>query len=435
MKSTPFLHKFLSIIFSIKQEEWLSSIFSFLFIFLLFASYAILRPIREALGVEVGEDEIKWLFLATFISCIFASLASMYLSTKIKRKHYINGIFIFFALNALCFVVVLNFLQDGTQNFFWFGRIFYVWLSVFNMFVISSAWSLLSDLFTKDSSKRLFGIIMSAASFGSIVGAFLVSFLTESSKISITSLFLISTIFLLTSISFKYLLIKQSFKLLKNNDERYKFDKKFNTSIGSKNPFEGFKLIINSKHLLTLLFFILLSTSASTFLYMEQLRIVEEFFKSREERIQVFANIDLAVQILSFLIQIFLTAKIAQFFGIKYLLSLLGFVLGFGFLLLSFFYPSFLLFVIIMVIRRVAEYSLVKPGREMLFVPLDSDSKYKVKNFLDTVVYRGGDALSSQLESYLTTLSIQASLFGGALLSFIWGYLGRMLAKNYEDTR
>lgn len=107
MKSTPFLHKFLSIIFSIKQEEWLLSIFSFLFIFLLFASYAILRPIREALGVEVGEDEIKWLFLATFISCIFASLASMYLSTKIKRKHYINGIFIFFALNALCFVLEL----------------------------------------------------------------------------------------------------------------------------------------------------------------------------------------------------------------------------------------------------------------------------------------------------------------------------------------
>ena len=420
-------------IFSIKRKELFLSSYAFLFIFLLFSSYTILRPIREAFGVELGEKEIKWLFLSTFITCIFTSLAAMYLSTRIKRKFYINGIFIFFVTNAILLFVVFQFLQENTAIFSWFFRIFYVWLSIFNIIIISSAWSLLSDLFTKQSSKRLFGIIMSAASFGSMAGAFLVSFLLEIIKdFDISYLFLLASVFLLISILFKHLLIKQSYKLLESEQEKDEFKIKFNEHIGSKNPFEGFKLIVKSKHLLILALFIMLATFVSTFLYMQQLRIVAELFTSREERIQVFANIDLVVQILSFLIQIFLTSKIAQFLGIKYLLSLLGFVLCFGFILLSFAPFSFFIFVVLMVVRRVGEYSLVKPGREMLFVPLDSDSKYKVKNFLDTVVYRAGDSLSAQVESLISSISISLVLIFGAFISFVWGLLGKKLAKDYD---
>lgn len=194
----------------------------------------------------------------------------------------------------------------------------------------------------------------------------------------------------------------------------------------------GFKLIIASKYLLALCAFILLLTSVSTFLYMEQARIVRELFTSREERIAAFANIDLIVQLSSLFIQIFLTAKIARFFGITSLLSSLGFIIALGFVVLAFTHPAFLPLVVVMSIRRVGEYALVKPGREMLFVPLSADSKYKVKNFLDTVVYRGGDALSAQLESVLASVGILCVLLVGAALSFIWGLLGVFLGKNYE---
>ena len=171
----------------------------------------------------------------------------------------------------------------------------------------------------------------------------------------------------------------------------------------------------------------------STFLYMEQARIIKETFSSREARIAAFGYIDLVVQSASFIIQIFLTAKIAKIFGLKWLLGMLGFVIGFGFIGLIFTHPLFLPFVVVMCLRRIGEYALIKPGREMLFVPLDSDSKYKVKSFLDVVVYRGGDSISSQIEGLLSKSGINIVLLGGAFVALAWSILGYYLGRSYEE--
>ncbi|WP_300899845.1 hypothetical protein [uncultured Helicobacter sp.] len=179
----------------------------------------------------------------------------------------------------------------------------------------------------------------------------------------------------------------------------------------------------------------MLLTSVSTFLYMEQARIIKALFPTKEARMAAFANIDFIVQTLSFIIQIFFTAKIVECLGLKWLLSMLGFVISIGFIILAFTHPAFLPFIIVMCIRRVGEYALVKPGREMLFVPLDSNAKYKVKNFLDTVVYRGGDALSAQIEGALVKISVSAVLLCGAIISFVWGLLGLFLAKKYDESQ
>lgn len=221
-------------------------------------------------------------------------------------------------------------------------------------------------------------------------------------------------------------------------NELKKFENKanlarFDKSIGAKNPFIGFSLILKSRYLLALCAFILLLTSVSTFLYMEQARIIKELFPTREARVAAFANIDLIVQSSALFIQIFLTAKIAKFFTLNALLSTLGFVVGIGFIILAFTHPAFLPFIIVMCVRRVGEYALVKPGREMLFVPLSSDEKYKVKSFIDTVVYRGGDALSSQVESLFANISIMCVLLVGAFISFVWGALGVFLGKWYKN--
>ncbi len=141
------------------------------------------------------------------------------------------------------------------------------------------------------------------------------------------------------------------------------------------------------------------------------------------------------MQTASFIIQIFFTSKITQFFGLKWSLSLLGVVIAIGFVGLSFAHPAFLPIVIVMSVRRVGEYALIRPSREMLFVPLDSQSKYKVKNFLDTVVYRGGDTISSWLESGLAKISISVALIGGAILSLLWAMLGRYLGKSYDEEK
>lgn len=414
-------------VLSLKAGELKLLALSVGFIFVLFSSYAILRPMRDALGLEGGEDGLKWLFLATFIVCVFSSLLLMWLSGKIKRRFYADCVFIFFALNLLAFYVSMNLFEPHTQGFIWLARVFYVWISVFNLFAFSSAWSLLADVFSKEASSRLFGIIAAGASLGSIAGAGSVSFLVA--NLGVANLVFLSITLLTIGILLKNAILRE-LRHFENIEQLERFDK----AIGSKNPFAGFKLIIASKTLLALCAFILLLTSVSTFLYMEQARIVRELFPTREARIAAFANIDLIVQLSSLFIQIFLTAKIARFFGITALLSALGFIIALGFIVLSFTHPAFLPLAIVMSIRRVGEYALVKPGREMLFVPLSADSKYKVKNFLDTVIYRGGDALSAQIESALAGIGILCVLLVGAAISFVWGLLGVFLGKNYAKS-
>ncbi|MCD8212478.1 MAG: MFS transporter [Campylobacter sp.] len=376
-----------------------------------------------------GADELKWLFLGTFIATLLGSILAMTLSGAIRRKFYTDFIFIFFGLNLLGFYAAMSVLPAQSKGFLILARTFYIWVSVFNLFIISSAWSLLSDVFSTDQSKRMFGVISAGASVGGILGAGLVSFLKG---IETQNFIFVSLILLFIALAIKNLIVSESLNLLSDADEKRKFKARFNEPIGSKNPFVGFELIVKSKFLTAFVGFILLLTSVSTFLYMEQARVVSELFPTRQARAAAFANIDLIVQTSSFIIQIFLTSKIAQILGVKWLLSLLGFVICAGFVALSFTHPAFLPLVVVMSLRRIGEYALVKPAREMLFVPLDHESKYKVKNFLDTVVYRGGDALSAQVEAALAKAGIGVVLLGGAIISFAWGMLGAYLGKEYD---
>ena len=337
-------------------------------------------------------------------------------------------VLMFFALNLLIFYVAMRTISPESREFIWFCRIFYVWVSVFNLFAFSSAWSLLSDIFSKEASLRLFGIIAAGASLGSIAGSASVKFLVA--HIGVSNLIFASLILLGLALALKSAMIAE-LKHFESAKSLVRFDK----TIGAKNPFVGFSLIIKSRYLLALCAFVLLLTSVSTFLYMEQARIIKELFPTREARVAAFANIDLIVQSLSLFIQIFLTAKIARFFSISALLSSLGFVICAGFIALAFTHPAFLPLAVVMSMRRVGEYALVKPGREMLFVPLSSDEKYKVKSFIDTVVYRGGDALSAQAESLLFSAGVSVVLLSGAFISFIWGILGVFLGRKYKEKR
>lgn len=440
--------RFLERVFSLRREEIPLMLCSVGFILTLFASYAILRPLRDTLGIEGGSEELKWLFLATFFATLIGSILAMFLSGIIRRKAYTDAIFAFFTANLGIFYICYFLTPPQSAGFVHFSRVFYVWVSVFNMFVISSAWSLLADVFTRENSKRLFGIIASGASLGSICGALIVSALAK--ILGAQHLMLLSIALLFCAMWLKRRLIAQSFALLES-PQQAQFTELFNRPIGSKNPLHGFWLIIRSKYLLALLGFILLLTSVSTFLYMEQARVILGVFPrgvegAREARLAAFASIDLIVQSASFFIQIFLTAKIAQYLGLKWLLGALGILIGVGFLALAYLHtlnfnatfatsafanPLFVAIVIVMSMRRIGEYALIKPGREMLFVPLGSDEKYKVKNFLDTVVYRGGDAISSQVEGALVKSSIGLTLLVGAAISFVWGALGIFLGSKY----
>lgn len=417
------MRNFFYLLFGVKRDEVALFFASFFFIFILFSSYAILRPLRDAFGIEGGESELKWLFLGTFIACIIASLALMFVSSRLRRKFYTDFVLIFFISNLFIFYFFMMNLKPESSAFLWLCRIFYIWVSVFNLFAFSSAWSLMADVFSKEASARLFGIIAAGASLGSIVGASFTKFLAQ--HLAVNNLIFAAVLLLLFALALKYIIMR----ILASKEPDLS---RFEAPINAKNPFIGFKLIIKSKYLLFLSLFIVLLTSVSTFLYLEQARIVRELFTTRAARIEAFAGIDLIVQSLSLFIQIFLTAKIVKLFGLNALLSVLGFVLGFCFIVLAFTHPAFLPLVVAMSVRRVGEYALVKPGREMLFVPLGADEKYKVKSFLDTVLYRAGDALSAQIEGLFASIGIAFVLLVGAFISFVWGFVGVFLAKSYK---
>ena len=173
----------------------------------------------------------------------------------------------------------------------------------------------------------------------------------------------------------------------------------------------------------------MLLTTVSTFLYMEQARIIKLTFASKEERSTAFAMIDLIVQGGSFFIQIFLTGFIARRFSLEYLLGSLGLVLVFGFILLIFTHPAFAAIAVVMSVRRIGEYALVKPGREMLFTKLGSEEKYKAKLFLDAVVYRAGDSIAASIEGLFASISLAFVLGAGAFISAFWSLLGYKLGR------
>lgn len=303
-------------------------------------------------------------------------------------------------------------------------------MSVFNLFVFSSAWSLLTDVFNKESSMRLFGMIAAGASLGSIVGALVVVFLSHHISSSAFVFVALGALLLALVCKMYIMQILKSQSLRHNKADLFA---RFEKSIDARSPFVGFRLILHSKYLLYVSLFILLLTSISTFLYMEQARVINMLFPTRESRIEAFAGIDFIVQSCSLIIQIFFTAKITRIFGLSALLGLLGFVLTLGFIFLAFMHPAFVPLAVVMSVRRIGEYALIKPGREMLFVPLGANEKYKVKNFLDCVVYRAGDMLSGQIEGVFASFGVVFVLCVGAILSFVWGVLGVKLAKMHES--
>jgi AAA family ATP:ADP antiporter len=197
------------------------------------------------------------------------------------------------------------------------------------------------------------------------------------------------------------------------------------------NPFAGATAVLRSRYLLGIALFVVLLASVSTFLYFEQARIVSETFSDRTRQTQVFGLIDSVVQALAILTQVFITGRLARRMGVGVLLVAVPLAMAAGFLWLAL-APVFAAFAVVMVARRAGEYALVRPGREMLFTELPAEDKYKAKNFIDTVVYRGGDALSGWVKRGLDVLAEhpQLAMLIGALIAVAWGVTGGWLGRR-----
>ena len=419
MSTPPPRASFIARLFNVQAHEAGAVVAGLSLFFLLFTGYFMLRPVRETMGVAGGVDNLQWLFTGTFVATLLAMPLFGWLAARASRRRILPWTFGFFASNLIVFALLFLWRADDV----WIARAFYIWLSVFNLLSISLAWSVLADLFAVNQAKRLFALMAGGASLGGLVGPLLGTLLVEplghAGLVFLSAAFLVGSIF--ATVWLQHWRDRQP---LRANDSAARA-----RPLGG-NPFAGATAVFKSPYLLAIAFFVVLLASVSTFLYFEQARLVAEHFPDKTRQTQVFGTIDTIVQSLAILTQIFITGQVARKLGVGVLLVVVPIVTAAGFLWLAL-APTFAVFAVVMVVRRAGEYALVRPGREMLYTVVGNEEKYKAKNFNDTVVYRGADALSGWVKAALDHFAQHPALamFIGAGIALVWagtgGWLGR----------
>jgi len=408
----------------IRSNEFSATLVSFLMVFILMASYYILRPVRDAMASDWTDAEISTLWTLNFFVSVLAVVIYGMIVSRVKFKYLVPGIYAFFGLSFFIFYFLSQVGIGFDANLV--NKVFYVWVSFFAMFHLSIFWSFMSDIFNKDQAKRLFATIASGASLGALVGPTLPTFFSQS--LGGTNLTLIAAILIVLTIPLVGRLDYLKTVALLNIDVEGDKDI-FN--IGG-NPLAGFKSFVANPYLLGIGCFIFLYTMISTFIYFEQTEILRGF--ERAQRTQILGSIDLLVNVLTFGVAFFVTGRFAKRFGVGLTLASMPMLVAVGMIILAF-APLITVLLAMQVVRRAGNYAVTRPAREMLFTEVSKEERYKAKPVIDVVVYRGGDTVTAWFFTGLTEgLGLAFSLVGiiGSLIAMVWALLGFKLGKNYE---
>lgn len=307
----------------------------------------------------------------------------------------------------------------------WIDRVFYVWSSVFALFVVTVFWGFMSDCFDNNQGKRLFSFIAVGSSLGGMAGSAVTAELAE--------ILPVFTLLLLACIPLE--IASWCARSL---------HRRFNTGsvdipgeaekVIAGNAWSGMQAVFASRYLMGIATFIALMTFISTMLYFQQAGLVADAFADRGERRAFYAQIDLLVSALTIIFQIYLTARIVKWLGVGLTLAIVPALMALGFVLLGL-YPTLAVLVVVQVIYRAGRYGLTKPAREILWTVLGREAKYKSKPFLDAAVYRGGDLLSGWIYTGLLALgmSIGAIALTAAPVAGLWTLLALKLGSRQED--
>lgn len=423
VSSDSWLSRLLSRLAPIEPHERPAVIAAFCLFFCFWAGYFAVRPVRETVGTILGRDRVADLWVVTWIASL--AIVPLYgaIVARFRRTTFLPLTYGF--VGAVLALIGVAMLRENID--IRVGQFFYVFISVLNLFLISMFWSFLLELFDSGQTKRLFGVIAAGGTAGALIGPF-ISDMTVNMIGNAGVLFLGAALFFAAIVAQRVLLRIWRESAPSDSAARAASDR----PIGG-NPFAGFSLVLRSPYLLGIALFIVMISTVNTFLYFEQLRLVEITFADTTERTRVFARLDWIVQSLTILSQIFLTGRIAAKFGVTALLTVVPFAMIFGFLALAA-SGTFAVLAVVFVLRRACEYAFIRPGREMLYSPLDKETKYKAKNVNDVPVYRGADAMSAQVFTGLGAAGFSAAAVSvlGAVVAGVWGLVGWWLGRRFE---
>ena len=404
--------------------------------FLVLAAYYVLRPIRDEMGAASGVENLAWLFTGTMLGMLLVHPLYTSLVSRLTRRRFISWTYRFFILNLIAFYLVFR-MVDPAQAI-WVGRVFFIWTSVFNLFVVSVFWSLITDVFRPGQGKRLFGIVAVGGTIGAMLGATITTSLVG--VLGPINLMLVSALILELAVRASHVLDGAEAAMRAAEDEPVTAVTGAAPAVDSSKAvigggvMDGIRHILSSPYLLGIAVLILFYTISSTFLYFQQVDIVARVFKDNPTgRTQVFGAMDIAVNVLTLIAQLFLTGRVMKWFGVGFALAFLPALtlIGFGVLSVA---PVLSVLIGFQVLRRAGNFAIQRPGREALFTVLPRTDKYKAKNFSDTFVYRLGDQVGawSYTGMAIFGLGLSGLAFTMVPLSAAWLALTLWLGRQYR---
>ncbi len=406
---------------NIHADELSATLVAFALVFMLMAGYYILRPLRDAMASDWSDAEVSWLWTFTFLFSAVAVWLYAVAMRHILFRNLVASVYAFFAISFVVFYLGTALLENRTL----IDKAFYVWVSVFSLFHISIFWALMAEVFSSAQATRLFGFIGAGASVGAILGPGIPLLLAAHTGVDF--LLLVASLVLLLTLPLSYWV-----QSLKSSDEADNESCLItpNTDVIAGNPFAGYTELLKSPYLLAIGVFILLYTTISSFVYFELKNLLVDY--DRETRTQIWAAMDLVVNILTLSVAMFATGRIASRLGLSITLASVPVLVAMGLLLLSL-APIVGVVIAIQVIRRAGNYAVSRPAREMLFTLVDRDTRFKVKPVIDIVLYRGGDMLNAWAFTALTQgfgLSLAAIAGIGAIIAMVWASVGVYLGRE-----
>jgi len=369
-------------IVDVKPNEARALLLGFAFHFIILTAYYIVKPIRDSIAASGRLEALPWMFTATLVVMLIANAIYAAIVARFERRTFIPFAYAFFILVLLLFFVLM---RSGSQaQQVWTARAFYVWVSVFNLFNTAIFWAFMTDLFTVEQGKRLYGFIAVGGSLGAIVGAYITKNLIR--DMGPANLVAISAA-LFAIVCFLVRLFPSNFTGKTESEPRAE------EPIGGT-IWSGITHIARSPYLFGLAAAIMLYTSTSTWAYFQQTTLAGNALKTSADRTVFLSNLEIWVNTLTVLIQIFLTGRLLKWFGVAFTLTALPFLSMIGFAAMAI-APSLTMLAFFQVTRRAGAYALMRPSREVLFTVLKREDKYKVKSVTDTLGYRVGDQLGA----------------------------------------
>ncbi|HSD18302.1 MAG TPA: MFS transporter [Thermomonas sp.] len=414
-------------LFNLRRGEWAPVLVAASFFFCLLTALMMLRPARDALGMERGIESIRWLFIGTAVVTLLVNPVFGWLVSRFRRLYFISATYGFFALSLVGFWALLVFAPGavGARS----GQVFYVWFSVFNLFVTMVFWALLADRFSSEQGKRLFALIAVGGTLGAIFGPWLASSLAK--PLGTPALLLVAAGFLLLGTALAWWLVHlhgdrehastpaASPVAARHEDHR----------IGGS-AWAGLRAVFASPYLMGIAGYVLAMTVVATFIYFTRLQMVAAAESDLDARTGLLADIDMWTQVAVLLLQLTLTGHVIRRFGLAFALALLPIANALGFIGLAVF-GSFAALVLLEAINKAVQRGMTRPAREALFTVISREDKYKAKAFIDTFIYRSGDVVGAQVEGVLGRLGMA---LGGLVsvvipLALAWAMLGIWLGR------